>query len=92
MRTLSAAIIAIVVLLTLTRVSSHEVKTLTYNFIQARNTATIAAYVMLYASCDDVDEIMRSVNATAPLPDYPVGNIIVWCGEEPRVISFSWKR
>lgn len=92
MRTFSSTIIALIVLLTVTRVTSHTVYSVNSQLTLSRNTATIAAYVMIWANCTDVGDILRIVNATSPLPDYPASNVVVWCEFEPRVIAISWRR
>ncbi len=91
MREIPAAVIALIVLLTLARVSSHRVYPLSVQIRNERNVATIAAYVMLNANCTDVTAYLREVNATDPLPDSATGYVAVWCGEELRVYSFSWR-
>ncbi|QOJ79684.1 hypothetical protein IG193_04315 [Infirmifilum lucidum] len=91
MREITAAVIALIVLLTLARVSSHRIYPLSLQIKNERNVATVAAYVMINVNCTDVRTYLREVNATDPLPDSATGYVAVWCGEELRVYAFSWR-
>ncbi|MEZ0345523.1 MAG: hypothetical protein ABWK01_03150 [Infirmifilum sp.] len=91
MRTISAAIMALILLLTLARTTSHKLYSISAQVVQERNLAVIAAYTMIYANCSDVSEVLKSLNATEPLPDYPSSSVIVWCGSEPKIITFTWR-
>lgn len=91
MREVQAAVIAVIVLLTLSKATTLILHPLSVQVKNARNVAAIAAYVMLHSNCSDVAEYLREVNATAPLPDATTGFVAVWCGEELRTYSFSWR-
>ncbi|PLJ77632.1 hypothetical protein [Infirmifilum sp. SLHALR2] len=92
MREVQAAVVAVIVLLTLSKATTTLIlHPLSAQVKNARNAAVIAAYVMLHSNCSDVAEYLREVNATAPLPDAATGFVAVWCGEELRTYSFSWR-
>ncbi len=91
MRELAAAVMALVVLLTLARVSSLGFETLAMQVREERNLANIAAYVMLHANCSDAYDYLRRVNATQPVKNQPAKSVYVWCGNRLVEIPFTWR-
>mgnify|MGYP000204746321 CR=1 FL=1 len=90
MRGVYATLIAFIVLYTLFHVYP-SLKTNMYTLLKReRNHATIATWIMLKATCENVDYYLQLVNATQPLPNTPTGTILVWCNDTPIVRGFTW--